>query len=262
MRKIIFIRRQQICSCHNGCTNCSGKEDTFACPYCGKLNCPGDCQRGNGGGSETPEIPETPNDPKDTLIVSDILPMVEYDLQSAKDMIDPIIGLLSGGSNTSKIISYCSNIRVGMQFEKNLSMSAMYNTSITMINGNISSITIYYNIAGAEPASILHEFTHIWYKSEYLGISLTENMNSEIISLLSELVSTINFSDGIYSTVSGVNYKDREFLGEFYNNPREEMLDRIVEIVVKRKPEVYGSFVLDRSTILNQIANFKSLINQ
>lgn len=78
-----------------------------------------------GGGGETPETPEPPNDPKDTLIVSDILSMVGYDLQSAKDMID-----------------------------------------------------------------------------------------------------------------------------------------RIVEIVVQRKPDVYGSFVLDRSTILNQIANFKSLINQ
>ena len=63
-------------------------------------------------------------------------------------------------------------------------------------------------------------------------------------------------------TVSGVNYKDREYLEEFYNNPREDMIDRIVEIVVQRKPDVYGSFILDRSTILNQIANFKSLINQ
>ena len=78
-----------------------------------------------GGGGETPETPEPPNDPKDTLIVSDILSMVGYDLQSAKDMID-----------------------------------------------------------------------------------------------------------------------------------------RIVEIVVQRKPDVYGSFILDRSTILHQIANFKSLINQ
>ena len=113
------------CDCGYSCINCSGSEDPFACPYCGEINCPRDCQRGNGGGGETPETPEPPNDPKDTLIVSDILSMVGYDLQSAKDMID-----------------------------------------------------------------------------------------------------------------------------------------RIVEIVVQRKPDVYGSFVLDRSTILNQIANFKSLINQ
>ena len=250
------------CDCGYSCINCSGSEDPFACPYCGEINCPRDCQRGNGGGGETPETPEPPNDPKDTLIVSDILSMVGYDLQSAKDMIDPIIGLLASGSNTSKIVDYCSNIRVQMQFEKKLSMSATYSTSITTISGNISSITIYYNIAGAEPAPILHEFTHIWYKSEYPGVSLTENMNSEIISLLSELVSTIDFPDGIYSTVSGVNYKDREYLEEFYNNPREDMIDRIVEIVVQRKPDVYGSFILDRSTILHQIANFKSLINQ
>ena len=113
------------CDCGYSCINCSGSEDPFACPYCGEINCPGDCQRGNGGGGETPETPEPPNDPKDTLIVSDILSMVGYDLQSAKDMID-----------------------------------------------------------------------------------------------------------------------------------------RIVEIVVQRKPDVYGSFILDRSTILHQIANFKSLINQ
>ena len=141
-------------------------------------------------------------------------------------------------------------------------MSATYNTSISTISGNISSITIYYNIAGAEPAPILHEFTHIWYKSEYPRVSLTENMNSEIISLLSELVSTIDFPDGIYSTVSGIVSDDKKILEEFYSNPREDMIDRIVEIVVQRKPDVYGSFVLDRSTILNQIANFKSLINQ
>ena len=44
------------CDCGYSCINCSGSEDPFACPYCGDINCPGDCQR-NGGEGENPEPP-------------------------------------------------------------------------------------------------------------------------------------------------------------------------------------------------------------
>ena len=46
------------CDCGYSCINCSGNEDTFACPYCGRTNCPGDCQRGGGEG----ENPDPPGD--------------------------------------------------------------------------------------------------------------------------------------------------------------------------------------------------------
>ena len=43
------------CSCLNGCINCGEGDNPFSCPYCGQINCTGDCQ--HGGGGENPDPP-------------------------------------------------------------------------------------------------------------------------------------------------------------------------------------------------------------
>ena len=87
-------------------------------------------------------------------------------------------------------------------------------------------------------------------------------MNSEIISLLSELLIKIDFPNGIYGCASGITKDDKDFLEEFNKNPNEEGLDRMAEIIKKRNYEIYKDFVMDRSTIMEQIWNYKRLINE
>lgn len=249
------------CNCSESCTHCQGGDNPFRCPYCGMDDCDGNCNDRPGGGEE-PEMPQEPGEAQDTLFVSDILSVVSYDTQAAKEMIDPIIDSLVHSANSSKIIAYYTGMGVPVDFKENRAMSAMYYTRTKTLGNSILSVTIEYNIAGAEPAPILHEFTHIWYKNEYPHISLGKNMNSEIISLMSELLIAEDFPNGIYGCASGITGENRVFLDNFNDNPNEGGLDRMAEIVKMRNYEIYKDFVMDRSTIMEQIWNFKRLINE
>ena len=249
------------CNCSEGCTHCQDGDNPFRCPYCGMDDCDGNCNDRPGGGGD-PEQPQEPGGTQDTLIVSDVLSVVSYDNQAGKEMIDPIIYLLAQGARTSKIINYYMGTGLSLEFKKNRAMTPMYLLHARTGGGKIQSCMIEYNIAGAEPAPILHELTHIWFGVEYPHIPLSKSMNSEIISLMSECLIDEDFTGEGYGYALGISDGDKDFLEEFIKKPNKEGIDRVAEMVRKRYYEIYKDFVLDRSTIMEQIENFRRMINE
>ncbi len=122
-----------------------------------------------------------------------------------------------------------------------------------------TSNTIWHRALAVEVDKVGHELAHLWYKHTYPNISLNNNLNSELISTLAELVYSIDTYNGKYYLMSRFETGDIENkIKPFWDNPNSENLDKYLEVFKDKRPE-YNNFVFDRGSFLGQVENFKNL---
>ena len=104
-----------------------------------------------------------------------------------------------------------------------------------------------------------HELAHLWYKHTYPNISLNNNLNSELISTLAELVYSMDTYNGKYYLMSQFSTNDiSDIIKPFWDNPNSENLDKYLKVFRNKRPG-YNNFVFDRGSFLEQVENFKNL---
>ena len=119
--------------------------------------------------------------------------------------------------------------------------------------------TIWHRALAVEADKVGHELAHFWFKHEYPSINLTNNLNSELISTLAELVYSIDTYNGKYYLMSQFDTDDiKKIIKVFWDNPNSENLDKYLK-VFKDKRTKYNNFVFDRGSFLEQVENFKNL---
>ena len=105
-----------------------------------------------------------------------------------------------------------------------------------------------------------HELAHFWFKHEYPSINLTNNLNSELISTLAELVYSMDTYNGKYYLISQFYTDDiSEIIKPFWDNPSYDNLDSFVNKFMEKRGKDYKDFVFDRCSFLGQVENFKNL---
>ncbi len=263
------------CDCGHSCINCSGNEDPFACPYCGQTNCPGDCQRGNGGGGR--EEPTPPRDQNDTSTVefirSAVIPSVMYDSQRTAEINEESLLKLYRGNRTSNMIEYLNRANKKIVFMENEDGSYWYAiTKRYKRNGEYVRFDISYYTEAQAPMQIMHEFTHIWFLLNYSTAPSARNKNSEILSLLGEFVYAMDYlgESGVKYDIIGFNKIETEdgisveqtekYILPFWNNPNMETLNNLLEQFDDVRKD-YKDYTLDYNTIIEQVLRFKSLFS-
>ncbi|MDO4367757.1 MAG: hypothetical protein Q4C26_03495 [Bacteroidales bacterium] len=106
--------------------------------------------------------------------------------------------------------------------------------------------TIWHRALAVEADKVGHELAHFWFKHEYPSINLTNNLNSELISTLAELVYSIDTYNGEYYLMSQFDTIEIEkVIKAFWDNPNSENLDKYLKVFKDKRPK-YNNFVFDR----------------
>lgn len=120
--------------------------------------------------------------------------------------------------------------------------------------------TIYYNTDYPNEQLILHELSHIWYKITFPDISLNNNLNAEIIALLSEYMYALNHPiDGIYYIDNFYISDIGRIIRPFWASPSLETYQRLEDLFFQRRPQ-YSGFTPNTGTIVDQANHFKNSI--
>ena len=120
--------------------------------------------------------------------------------------------------------------------------------------------TIWHRALAVEADKVGHELAHFWFKHEYPSINLTNNLNSELISALAELVYSMDTYNGEYYLMSQFETDDIENkIKPFWDNPSYDNLDSFVDKFMEKRGMYYKDFVFDRGSFLEQVENFKNL---
>ena len=120
--------------------------------------------------------------------------------------------------------------------------------------------TIWHRALAVEADKVGHELAHFWFKHEYPSINLKNNLNSELISTLAELVYSMDTYNGEYYLMSKFNTGEiSEIIKPFWDNPSYDNLDSIVDKFMEKRGKDYKDFVFDRGSFLGQVENFKNL---
>ena len=120
--------------------------------------------------------------------------------------------------------------------------------------------TIWHRALAVEADKVGHELAHFWFKHEYPSINLTNNLNSELISTLAELVYSMDTYNGEYYLMSKFNTDEiSEIIKPFWDNPSYNNLDSFVDKFMEKRGKDYNNFVFDRGSFLEQVKNFKNL---
>ena len=168
---------------------------------------------------------------------------------------DAIKQLKNKAYKISRLMDYVEKNAINVKFIKTNNSNVSYNYRYNTVDKD----RIEYNVLAVEVDKVGHELAHLWYKHEYPSINLTNNLNSELISTLAELVYSMDTYNGKYYLMSQFDTDDiKKIIKVFWDNPNAENLDKYLKVFRNKRPG-YKDFVFGRDSFLEQVENFKNL---
>ena len=226
-----------------------GGETPRGCESCGRRPCicggGGTNIGGSGGGGDQ------------TTYNSGHSSYIKYDSKKTKDMFEDAIKQLKNKAyKISRLMDYVEKNAINVKFIKSNNSNISYNYRYNTVDKD----RIEYNVLAVEVDKVGHELAHLWYKHTYPNISLNNNLNSELISTLAELVYSMDTYNGEYYLMSQFETGDIENkIKPFWDNPSYDNLDSFVDKFMEKRGKDYKNFVFDRGSFLEQVENFKNL---
>ncbi len=227
-----------------------GREETpIGCESCGRRPCicggGGTNIGGSGGGGDQ------------TTYNSGHSNYIKYDSKKTKDMFEDAIKQLKNKAyKISRLMDYVEKKGEKITIKE---YKGTPKSDFTYLYSPTNCNTIWHRALAVEADKVGHELAHFWFKHEYPSINLTNNLNSELISTLAELVYSIDTYNGKYYLMSQFDTDDiKKIIKVFWDNPNSENLDKYLK-VFKDKRTKYNNFVFDRGSFLEQVENFKNL---
>ena len=226
-----------------------GREETpIGCESCGRCPCicgGGGTNIGGGGGGGD-----------QTTYDSGHSSYIKYDSKKTKDLFEDAIKQLKNKAyQISKLMDYVEKNAINVKIIKSNKSNVFYNYRYNTVDKD----RIEYNVLEVDVDKVGHELAHLWYKHTYPNISLNNNLNSELISTLAELVYSMDTYNGKYYLMSQFDTIEIEkIIKPFWDNPNSERLDKYLEVFRNKRPG-YKDFVFDRDSFLEQVENFKNL---
>ena len=226
-----------------------GREETpRGCESCGRCPCicgGGGTNIGGGGGGGD-----------QTTYDSGHSSYIKYDSKKTKDLFEDAIKQLKNKAyQISKLMDYVEKNAINVKIIKSNKSNVFYNYRYNTVDKD----RIEYNVLEVDVDKVGHELAHLWYKHTYPNISLNNNLNSELISTLAELVYSMDTYNGKYYLMSQFDTIEIEkIIKPFWDNPNSERLDKYLEVFRNKRPG-YKDFVFDRDSFLEQVENFKNL---
>ena len=228
-----------------------GREETpRGCESCGRCPCicggGGTNIGGSGGGGDQ------------TRYDSGHSSYIKYDSKKTKDMFEDAIKQLKNKAyKISKLMDYAEQKGEKITIKE---YKGTPESDFTYLYSPTNGNTIWHRALAVEADKVGHELAHFWFKHEYPSINLKNNLNSELISTLAELVYSMDTYNGEYYLMSKFNTGEiSEIIKPFWDNPSYDNLDSFVDKFMEKRGKDYKDFVFDRGSFLGQVENFKNL---